>query len=326
LLHRLTLAGEESALYEGEGSMDGFDRSASGEILFFGLYDQGLQELYALRDGQRVRLSAFNQEVLEGVYVAAPQRLTVHSCGADIEGWVLYPKDFDPDKTYPAVLDIHGGPKTVYGPVFYHEMQLWANEGWFVLFCNPAGSDGRGNTFADLRGKYGSVDYQNLMDFTDEALSACPAIDPKRVAVTGGSYGGFMTNWIIGHTDRFACAASQRSISNWLSFAGLADIGPYFTRDQMAVEKITPETVWRYSPLAFSDHVVTPTLFIHSDEDFRCPLPEGLQMFSALVDRGVPARACVFHGENHELSRSGKPKHRARRLRELTEWFTRYTK
>lgn len=141
----------------------------------------------------------------------------------EVEGWVLLPKDFDPSKSYPAVLDIHGGPKTVYGPVFYHEMQLWANRGYFVFFCNPIGSDGRGNRFADIRGHYGETDYRNLMDFTDAVLARYPQIDRKRLAVTGGSYGGFMTNWIIGHTDRFACAASQRSISNWLSFYGVSD-------------------------------------------------------------------------------------------------------
>ena len=139
-----------------------------------------------------------------------------------VGGWVLEPKDYDPSKTYPAVFDVHGGPKTVYGPVFYHETQLWANMGYFVFFCNPKGSDGRDNDFMDIFGHYGETDYRNLMDFADAVLTAYPQIDPKRVCLTGGSYGGFMTNWIIGHTDRFCCAASQRSISNWLSFYGVS--------------------------------------------------------------------------------------------------------
>ena len=150
----------------------------------------------------------------------------MESEGLTIGGWVLEPKDYDPSKTYPAVFDVHGGPKTVYGPVFYHEMQLWANMGYFVFFCNPKGSDGRDNDFMDIFGHYGETDYHNLMDFADAVLTAYPQIDPKRVCLTGGSYGGFMTNWIIGHTDRFCCAASQRSISNWLSFYGVSDIGP----------------------------------------------------------------------------------------------------
>ena len=131
-------------------------------------------------------------------------------------------------KKYPAILDIHGGPKTAYGEIFYHEMQVWANEGYFVFFCNPIGSDGRDNVFADLRGKYGTCDYRNIMDFTDEVLRRYPAIDEKRLGVTGGSYGGFMTNWIIGHTNRFAAAVSQRSISSWLTMEYTSDIGYNF--------------------------------------------------------------------------------------------------
>ena len=164
------------------------------------------------------------------------------------------------------------------------------------------------------------------MAFADGALAAYPAIDPKRVCETGGSYGGFMTNWIIGHTDRFCCCASQRSISNWLSFAGVSDIGGYFAPDQTAGDLYDdPMKMWDQSPLKYAKNVKTPTLFIHSDEDFRCPLEQGLQMYSALVDRGIPARLCLFHGENHELSRSGKPLHRLRRLREITDWFDKYS-
>lgn len=118
-------------------------------------------------------------------------------------------KNYDETKKYPAILDIHGGPKTVYGKVFYHEMQVWASKGYFVFFCNIHGSDGRGNEFMDIRGKYGTIDYDELMQFTDKVLETYPQIDASKVGVTGGSYGGFMTNWIIGHTDRFACAASQ---------------------------------------------------------------------------------------------------------------------
>ena len=136
-----------------------------------------------------------------------------------------------------------------------------------------------------------------------------------------------MTNWIIGHTDRFACAASQRSIANWLSFYGVSDIGFCFAADQCGGNVFdSPEKLWKHSPLRYAGNVKTPTLFIHSDEDYRCPLAEGLQMYTALVDRGVPARLCCFHGENHELSRSGKPQHRVRRLKEITDWIEKYTK
>ena len=215
----------------------------------------------------------------------------------------------------------------MYGPVFYHEMQLWANRGYFVLYCNPMGSDGRGNAFADIRGHYGETDYENIMDFTDVVLSKYPQIDKERVAVTGGSYGGFMTNWIIGHTNRFACAASQRSISNWLSFYGVSDIGPMFATDQCDGDPFdTPEKLWEHSPLKYAANAVTPTLFIHSEQDYRCNEPEGIQMMYALMRYDIDTRMCLSKGENHELSRSGKPKNRVRRLDEITKWMDKYLK
>lgn len=328
-LYRLSPDGSSHPVITEHGSIDCFAVSPETDtVLLVAMYDCKLQELYTynLTSRQLNQVSHFNDACLAGKYVAEPQPLRLESCGLEIEGWILMPKDFDPAGTYPAILDIHGGPKTVYGPVFYHEMQLWANRGYFVLFCNPMGSDGRGNRFADIRGRYGETDYQNLMDFTDAALARYPQIDPKRLAVTGGSYGGFMTNWIIGHTDRFACAVSQRSISNWLSFYGVSDIGYRFATDQCGGDLFhTPETLWAHSPLRYAQHVKTPTLFIHSDEDYRCPMAEGMQMYTALVDRGIPARLCYFRGENHELSRSGKPKHRIRRLQEITDWIESYT-
>lgn len=331
-LYRLDSDGQSVPVIDKPGSIDAFAVSENAqEALLIALYDGRLQELYRadLQTGAVDRISGFNDAVLSGKYVAPCQALSCQSAGMQIEGWVLPPKDFDPQKRYPAVLDIHGGPKTVYGPVFYHEMQVWASMGYFVFFCNPKGGDGHGNDFADIRGHYGQTDYQNLMDFTDAVLAAYPQIDPKRVCVTGGSYGGFMTNWIIGHTDRFCCAATQRSISNWISFCGVSDIGPYFGTDQCAGDLDTEagiQKLWEQSPLRYAAFVKTPTLFIHSDEDYRCPLEQGLQLYNALVQHGVPARMCLFHGENHELSRSGKPQHRLRRLREITQWFEKYSK
>ena len=205
-------------------------------------------------------------------------------------------------------------------------MQYLASQGYFVFFCNPEGSDGRGNPFADIRGKYGTIDYDTIMKFTDAVLEKYPEIDTSRVAVTGGSYGGFMTNWIIGHTDRFVCAATQRSISKWISMYGISDIGPYFTKDQMAADIYdNTEKLWWHSPIKYVAQMKTPTLFIHSNEDYRCPMAEGMQLYTALVNKGVPAKLCYFKGENHELSRSGKPLHRLRRLKELIEWIQAYT-
>lgn len=329
-LYALSADGESVPVVTKEGSIDCIALSEHNrEALLVALYDGKLQELYAadLATGAVRQLSRFNEAVLEDKYVADWEPLSVESCGLSIGGWIMKPKDYDPQKSYPAILDIHGGPKTVYGPVFYHEMQVWASMGYFVFFCNPKGGDGRDNDFVDIFGHYGETDYANLMDFTDVVLERYPQIDRSRVCVTGGSYGGFMTNWVIGHTDRFCCAASQRSISNWLSFYGVSDIGWFFAPDQCHGNIYdNPEKLWQQSPLKYAGNVKTPTLFIHSDEDYRCPLEQGLQMFTALQDRGVPSRLCIFHGETHELSRSGKPKHRVRRLEEITNWFEKYTR
>ncbi len=276
------------------------------------------------------QLTECNTAVLENKYVALPQRVDYTSGEEQLHGWVLLPQNFSKKKTYPAILDVHGGPRGVYGEMFFHEMQVWAARGFVVMYTNIRGSDGRDDAFADIRGKYGYVDFDNLMDFTDAVLAAYPNIDQNRVCETGGSYGGFMTNWIITHTDRFCAAASQRSISNWISMSFLSDIGPYFGPDQCGGNGLFGDEniakLWEHSPLKYADRVKTPTLFIHSDEDFRCPLPEGMQMMQALAFRNIETKMVIFKGENHELSRGGKPLHRIRRLKEITEWFENHTK
>ncbi len=306
-----------SPVIDREGSVDCFD-ICGDQMLLVGLYDMKAQELY---DGRGRQLTRFNEAVLRDRYVALPEILNVERDGYEVHGFVLKPMDYDPAKKYPVILDVHGGPKTVYGPVFYHEMQYWAGKGYFVIFCNPTGSDGRG-AFMDIRGKYGTVDFDDIMAFCDKALAAYPAMDKDNFFETGGSYGGFMTNWIIGHTDRFRACASQRSISNWFSFYGVSDIGVEFAMDQNASDPWgDPEKLWFHSPMRYADKVKTPTLFIHSFEDYRCPIDQGYQMFTALVAHGVEAKMVCFRGENHELSRSGKPAHRLKRLGEITAWF-----
>lgn len=311
------------------GSIDGFDIS-NQQVYLIGLKHQALQELYAydLNTQQLTQITTMNEAILADKYVAKPEALSINETAIKIDGWVLKPKDYDATKQYPAILNIHGGPKTVFGEVYYHEMQYWANQGYFVFFCNPRGSDGKGNEFADIRGKYGTIDYQDLMDFTEAVLKKYPSIDQKRLAVTGGSYGGFMTNWIITQTNRFQAAATQRSISNWISFAGTSDIGTYFTMDQQGVSSLYREydKLWDHSPLKYIEQAKTPTLVIHSNEDYRCWIPEGMQLYTALKMLGVPSKLMYFKGENHELSRSGKPVNRIKRLAELTAWFDQYAK
>lgn len=249
------------------------------------------------------------------------------SNGDKIRGFVLLPVDFDKNKKYPTLLSIHGGPKTEFSNIFHHEHQVFANDGYIIIYTNPHGSSGNGVKYSDIRGKYGTIDYEDLMNFTDLAIKKYPQIDENNMGVYGGSYGGFMTNWIVSHTDRFKAANSQRSISNWTSFYGVSDIGYYFAPDQTGANPWDNlEKMWEQSPIKHAKNVKTPTMFIHSDEDYRCPLEQGLQMYTRIKENGVDTKMYIFHGENHELSRSGKPKARIKRLEKIKEWFDGYLK
>lgn len=324
-LFRVSVDGKIEQLLKKEGSIDSFD-IFNKEITFVGLRELYLQELYRFKDVES-KLTGFNQWVNDSKSLSKPEKLVVNTDDGKITGWVLSPTNLEKDKKYPGILYIHGGPKTVFGTVFNHELQVLVNNGYFVFFLNPRGSDGYGNKFADIRGKYGSVDYSDIMDFVDSVLEYYPAISRTNLGLAGGSYGGYMTNWIIGQTNRFKAAVAQRSISNWISFFATSDIGYYFTPDQTTA---TPwddqEMLWNNSPLKYADKIETPTLFIHSQDDYRCWLPEGLQMFTALKYHGVESRFVLFKGENHELSRSGKPKARIKRMEEIISWFDKFLK
>ncbi|WP_394018532.1 alpha/beta hydrolase family protein [Anaerococcus cruorum] len=244
------------------------------------------------------------------------------SNGDTLTGFVVLPPKFNKNKKYPTLLSIHGGPKTEFGDIFHHEHQMFASNDYIVIYTNPHGASGNGVKFSDIRGKYGDIDYKDLMTFVDEAIKKYPQIDTENLGVYGGSYGGFMTNWIIGHKDRFKAACSQRSISNWTSFYGVSDIGYYFGSDQTNSNPWDSlDKMWDQSPIKYADKATTPTLFIHSDEDYRCPLEQGLQIYTKLKLNGVDTKMYVFHGENHELSRSGKPHGRIKRLKEIKKWF-----
>ena len=300
-----------------DGSPKSFDISGDN-ILVSGLFGKTLPELYL--NGKQI--TNLNTAWCEAHTIVTPEFHRFVNDGYEIHGWAMKPADYQPGKRYPAIVHIHGGPRTAFSDVYHHEMQVWANAGYFVLFCNPRGSDGRGYDFGFIQGRYGVEDYSDIMAFTDEILDKYPEIDPARVGVAGGSYGGFMTNWIIGHTKRFAAAVSQRSISNWINFEHLSDIGYYFAYGQQgATTAENPEKLWEKSPLRYAYNCTTPTLFIHSDQDYCCPIPDGYSMFSALKKAGCEAKMVVFHGENHELSRTGKPRNRIRRMEEILGWF-----
>ncbi|MDY2918453.1 MAG: S9 family peptidase [Anaerococcus sp.] len=260
-------------------------------------------------------------------FVAPIETFDFKSNEDKLTGYVVLPKDFDEGKKYPTLLSVHGGPKTEFSDIFHHEHQMFASDGYIIIYTNPHGSSGRGVDFSDIRGHYGDTDYDDLMRFVDLAIEKYPQIDVNRLGVYGGSYGGFMTNFIIGHTNRFKAAVSQRSISNWTSFYGVSDIGYYFATDQTDADIWDSfDKLWDQSPIKYAKNVTTPTLFIHSDEDYRCPLEQGLQMYTRIKLNGVDTKMYIFHGENHELSRSGRPKGRLKRLSEIKAWFDKYLK
>lgn len=251
-------------------------------------------------------------------------RVTVQNEAGEVEGWVLRPET----EGGPALLTIHGGPHTAYGHGFVHEFQLFAERGYAVCYSNPRGSVGYGQAWSEaIYGRWGSVDYADLIAFFDACLDRFPDLDPSRSAVMGGSYGGYMTNWITGHTERFSCAVTDRSICNLVAFNGTSDIAPRFWRDELGLEYIRSgdiEGLWNMSPLKYVENVKTPTLIVHSEEDHRCPIEQAEQWFTALKLLGVETRFVRFPGENHELSRSGRPDRRLARLSEYLGWLERH--
>ncbi|MCL2404608.1 MAG: S9 family peptidase [Defluviitaleaceae bacterium] len=310
------------------GNIDFFDIQGARTVMGF-MQPGKLMEVYESIGGNLTKISAFNDEFHKTHMYSTPEYFTFENTdGVEIDGWVIKPVNYEPGKKYPAVLQIHGGPKTAYTESYFHEMQVFASNGYFVMYSNPRGSDGKGNQFADIRGKYGTIDYDDLMQFVDACQARYPGIDDDNMGVLGGSYGGFMTNWIVGHTHRFNAAVSMRSISNWMPFTFISDIGYYFGKDQMGVDDVWEEAekLWWHSPLKYAKNVKTPTLLLHSDADYRCWVPEAYQFYTALKLLGVDTRLVVFHGENHELSRSGKPELRIKRLTEIIQWMDRYLK
>ncbi len=324
-LNRINKDGFHERLTVEQGSVDGFD-VLNGDVYLQAFRADMCSEIYHLVDEEETLITNLNPQ-LEDYDLAAIESFQFTYANDQIDGFVMLPPDYDANLSYPAILMIHGGPKTVYGTIFFHEMQFLAAKGYILFFTNPRGSDGHGRDYADIRGRYGEVEYEQLMAFTDEVLDRYPAIDSERLGVSGGSYGGFMTNWIIGHTNRFSAAITQRSISNMVSMFAMSDIGYYFIDDQAAATPWTDaDDLWRQSPLKYADRITTPTLVIHSDQDYRCPLAEGMQFFTALKVHGVQSRMVIFKGESHGLSRGGKPKHRVRRLEEIVNWFDTYLK
>ena len=297
---------------------------AGDKVFAVGFTGTRPQELYRVEGGSARRLSAFNEEIFT-VYTPVMPEFTsfVNRDGVRIDGFVIYPADYERGKKYPGVLHIHGGPRQAYSSNYAHEMQLFSSHGYFVFFCNPRGSASRGEEFSALGDRRGTIDYEDIMAFTDHVLERYPDLDGERLGVTGISFGGFMTNWIIGHTGRFRAAVSCCSIVNNLSFFGVSDENSW---GSLLAPWDNVQRGWDGSPLKYYRNVTTPTMFVQTYEDYRCPLSEAVQMYTALQIIGVDTRLCMFHGESHSLSRTGHPRNRVRRLRAILEWMDKYLK
>ncbi|GAQ18983.1 prolyl tripeptidyl peptidase precursor [Oceanobacillus picturae] len=328
-LYEVSLDKELTTLYEKDNHVFGFSYDQNKEAFVLGISSatNPCDFYYLEKDGTLTQLTKSNRAFLEEVAIAKPETISVKADdGKEIQGWLLKPYGFTEGKKYPFVLEIHGGPHAMYGQTFFFEMQLLAARGYVVLYTNPRGSHGYGQEFVDAcRSDYGGGDYTDLMTAVDYVLDNYSYIDEDRLGVTGGSYGGFMTNWIVGHTNRFKAAVTQRSISNWLSFYGVSDIGFFFTKWEHGLNLLDdPEKLWEISPLKYAENVETPLLILHGELDFRCPVEQGEQLFIALKHLRKEVEFVRFPGANHELSRSGKPAMRQERLNHICRWFEQY--
>jgi dipeptidyl aminopeptidase/acylaminoacyl peptidase len=292
------------------------------------MVDPGQVWMCDMATGRLRKLTNINENMLRRMDLGEAEEVWFRgNSDNDLHGWLLKPPGFDESKKYPSILEIHGGPLVQYGNFFMHEFYFLAAQGYVVYFCNPRGSQGYGEEHAKaIRNNWGTADYEDLMAWTDFLVKKT-YIDKERMGVTGGSYGGYMTNWIIGHTDRFKAAVTQRCVSNLISMWGSSDFNWAFQEvfgDESPWENV--ENYWRQSPMKYIDDAKTPTLVIHSEQDLRCATEQGEQVFVALKKLGVDTEMVRFPDEPHGLSRGGRTDRRIIRLKEILRWFDRYLK
>jgi dipeptidyl aminopeptidase/acylaminoacyl peptidase len=324
-LHTLDVAdGELSTLLDGPGAVGEFTFDAARcQLVYVHTTPTEPGDLWscAVNDGAARRLTAVNAGWLNDIQFGGCEEVWIDGPQTQLQGWIMTPPDFDPGARYPAILEIHGGPMLQYGFSFMLEFHYLAAQGYVVFFTNPRGSQGYGRAFVDANyNDFGGKAYDDLMAWTDH-VAALPYIDETRLGVTGGSYGGYMTNWIIGHTERFAAAVTQRSLTNLTSFNGSSDIWFF---QQMFGGKPAWESLddyWRQSPIAYVGNMVTPTLVLHSEQDLRVAIEQGEQLFVALKLKGVDTEMVRFPEESHGLSRSGRTDRRIVRLGHILRWF-----
>jgi dipeptidyl aminopeptidase/acylaminoacyl peptidase len=287
----------------------------------------------ALNNGEeQTKLTDLTGPFSRRVEIVEPVSFVARSSdGTEIPCWAVAPVGAQEGRRYPTVLNVHGGPFTSYGNKFFDEFQLQAGGGIGVLYCNPRGSSGyseawgRAVRFPEARSDpgtgWGGIDFDDVMACVDEGARRFDWVDPQRLGIMGGSYGGYMTSWAIGHTDRFKAACSERAANNLLALEISSDIATGFRSYVGRSHLEDPAAYIRQSPITYARDIDTPLLILHSEDDLRCPINQAEELFVALRLMGKEPRFVRFPGEGHELSRSGAPRHRVARIELILEWF-----
>jgi dipeptidyl aminopeptidase/acylaminoacyl peptidase len=329
-LYRVDLAARRAApVTSGERTVRQVDISEkAGKLAYAVNNPTHLDDLFVadLSSRNEKQLTHLNAALWKQLNLVPVERVAFKGAdGWDVDGFFMKPAGWEPGKKYPMILTIHGGPAGMYGSDWFHEAQVYASRGWAVFFTNPRGSTGYGEKFErGIELNWGGNDYVDVMNGVDAALAKYPWVDKDRLGVTGGSYGGYLTNWIISHTNRFKAAVTLRSISNFISDDGTRD-GAYGHADDFTGDIFEKHDLyWNASPLKYVKNVKTPTLVLHSDNDFRVPIEQGEQWFRALRHFGVASEIVFFPRENHNLTRTGEPKHLVESINWQVYWFDRY--
>ena len=330
-IYRVRAAGGTAPerIITGERQVTGLSRSQDGSQCAFTATDpvSPAEVFLCHADGTgEKQLTDLNREWKAEVALARPERWRYERAGFTLDCWVMQPYGYEPGQRYPALLNIHGGPHTQYGHNFFDEFQVYAGAGYAVIYTNPRGSQGYGEAFTRaVHGDWGGGDFADMMAGLDVALRQCPFIDPERLGIMGGSYGGFLTSWAVGHTDRFKAACSERAVNNVYTLFGTSDIGASFLEAQTgALPWDNMQWYIDHSPLTYAKHITTPLLILHAEDDLRCGIEQAEQLFTALKRQRKEVLFVRFPDENHEMSRSGKPRHRLERFRYILDWFAKY--
>ena len=299
---------------------DGRAAAVAGEIMNAGdVYSFALD---GWDDAKRV--TKLNDSFLSSLALVEPEERWFKNGRTKIQGWIFRPPRMRKGRKYPCLLEVHGGPMCQYGYTFFHEMHLLAAQGYVVVATNPRGSSGRGLKYMNcIEGNWGKLDYADCMAVVN-TMARQSYVDSKRLGILGGSYGGFMTIWAVGHTNRFKAAVTQRALGNWATQFGSSDVGWEDQYEMGGLPFDRPLHYMKKSPNYYVRNIKTPLLIIHSEQDLRCPIAQSEELFTSLKVLGRTTEMVRFEGESHGLSRGGKPANRRERLNRIVDWFERY--